>query len=85
MHTAAWGQQYQPVRLAGLKKEEEQEEDGEVDCFFGVPQEGEAPNASASLMAAKVGRFWGISSKHLSRESRSKSTFWDDSCIRAWA
>lgn len=45
----------QPVRLAGLKKEEGQEEDGALDCFFGVPKEGEVPNISASLMAACLG------------------------------
>jgi len=62
------------VRLAGLKEEEEEEE--------GFLQEGGVPSRS-SLMAACRSR--GSSVERLSRDRLNKSTFWEDSCMRAWA
>lgn len=68
-----------PVREAGLKREEA------LDCFFDKLWEGRVPSASSSLMAVCLGWSVGSSLKRLSSERRSKSNFWDDSCIRAWA
>lgn len=68
-----------------MKKEEEEEEavDGVLDSVFGELLEGGAPDASSSLMAACLGWSWGNSLRRLSSERRSRSTFWEDSCIFA--
>lgn len=88
-----------PVRDAGLKKdeeedveEEEEEEDDDDDedeeaaeCRRSLWRltEGEAPSVSSSLMAARLLWSGGSSPRRRSRDTRSRSSFWDDSCRRA--
>lgn len=63
-----------------LEKEEEEEEWQED--FFGVELDGDASDDNSSWMAACLGWSGGSSLRRLSRETRSRSTFWDDSSIR---
>lgn len=73
-----------PVKEAGLMENM----DGEVDRghpglleFWGDggPSKGSTPAASCCRGS------WFFSFRHLSRDSRRRSSFWEDSCTRDWA
>lgn len=59
-----------------------EEEEEWLDGFLGVERDGEASEDNSSWTAACLGWSGGSSLRRLSRETRSRSTFWDDSCIR---
>lgn len=71
------------MRLAGLKTEEEEDEDVRDLDHFRVSKVGETPETKTSLMEERVGCSGGSSFRCLSRENRNRSSFWEDSCIRA--
>lgn len=61
---------------------EEVEEEEWLGGFLGLQREGEASEDNSSWTAGCLGWSAGSSLRRLSREARSRSTFWDDSCIR---
>lgn len=76
-------QWYVPVKEAGLIEKMDRELDREhPDLEFwedGGPSEGSTPPAGC------CGGSWFFSFRHFSRDSRRRSSFWEDSCTRDWA